>query len=113
MNKIKIFLSLPMSGRTDEEIRAQIKRMKEGLLKSALCEGKKVIFEHNLNCKFADGTLDAAETPNLLYLGEAIKKMAFCDYIALGAGWDKARGCLVEAMVAANYNITRIHAENF
>ena len=92
--QIKIFLSLPMSGRTDGEIKAHIDRMEEGLLKSALCEGREVIFEHNLDCEIAYGRLDAAENPSLLYLGEAIKKMAFCDYIALGDGWDKARGAL-------------------
>lgn len=39
------------------------------------------------------------------YLGNALHRMSVCDAVYFCNGWDKARGCLVEHMVAKNYDI--------
>lgn len=107
----KIFLSLPMSGRTDEEINAQIEEMKaEFLLKNPFDKGEKIIFVHNFKEMEVEAiTFDPFEgerkIPALYYLGRAINKMAYCDGVYLGRGWTTARGCQIEREVAYTYDI--------
>lgn len=108
---MKIFLSLPMSGRTDKEIRDQIDEMEHIIIESGVFEGEKIEFIHNLDNNIdPSGCLDLKHEP-LLYLGEAIRKMAFCDAIALGKGWADAHGCLIEYNVARLYGLFSWFAE--
>ncbi len=102
---MKIFLSLPMSGRIDKEIRDQIDEMERIIIESGLFEGQEIEFVHNLDNDIdPSGCLDLKHEP-LLYLGEAIRKMAFCDAIALGKGWNKAHGCNIEYDAARLYGL--------
>ncbi len=101
----KIFLSLPMSGRSDEEIKAQIEKMKaEFLLKNPFDEGEEIIFVDNLENDIDPSRCVDVKTEPLLYLGEAIRKLAYCDgaYFGIGA---QARGCVVEMEVCDSYDI--------
>lgn len=117
---MKIFLSLPMSGRTDEEIRNQIDEMERIIIESRVFEGQEIEFVHNLDIEFVHnldndidpkGCLDLKHEP-LLYLGEAIRKMAFCDAIALGKGWNKAHGCNIEYDAARLYGLFSFRCYN-
>lgn len=109
---MKIFLSLPMSGRTDEEIRNQIDEMERIIIESGLFEGQEIEFVHNLDNDIdPKGCLDLKHEP-LLYLGEAIRKMAFCDAIALGKGWNTARGCNIEYDAARLYGLFSFRCYN-
>lgn len=102
---MKIFLSLPMSGRTDKEIRDQIDEMEHMIIESGLFEGQEIEFVHNLDNDIdPKGCLDLKHEP-LLYFGEAIRKMAFCDAMALGKGWNNARGCIIEHDIAIHYGL--------
>ena len=101
----KIFLSLPMSGRTDEEIRTQIEEMKaKFLLKNPFGKGE-IIFVDNLENDIDPSSCIDVKTEPLLYLGEAIRKLAYCDGVYFGKGWSKARGCLIEMEVCVKYDI--------
>jgi hypothetical protein len=102
---MKIFLSLPMSGRTDEEIRNLIDEMEHIIIESGVFKGQEIEFVHNLDNDIdPSGCLDLKHEP-LLYLGEAIRKLAFCDAMALGKGWNNARGCYIESDVARHYGL--------
>lgn len=107
----KIFLSLPMSGRSDEEIRTQIEEMKaEFLLKNPLDNGDEIVFVHNFKeMEVVTNTFVPFEgerkTPALYYLGRAINKMAYCDGVYFGKGWSNARGCLIEMETCVKYDI--------
>lgn len=107
----RIFLSLPMSGRSDEEIKAQIEEMKaKFLLKNPLDKGEKIVFDHNFKeMEVVTNTFVPFEgerkTPALYYLGRAINKMSFCDGVYFGKGWSKARGCLIEMEACVKYGI--------
>lgn len=107
----KIFLSLPMSGRSDEEIMAQIEEMKaEFLLKNPFDDGEEIEFTHNFKEMEVEAiTFDPFEgerkIPALYYLGRAINKMAYCDGVYFGKGWSNARGCQIEREVAYTYGI--------
>lgn len=104
----KIFLSLPMSGRSDEEIQAQIEEMKaEFLLKNPFCEGEEIVFVDNLENDIDPSRCIDVKTEPLLYLGEAIRKLAYCDGVYFGKGWSKARGCMIEMEVCVKYGIPR------
>ena len=102
----KIFLSLPMSGRSDEEIMAQIEEMKARfLLKNPFGKGEEIIFVDNLENDIDPSSCIDVKTEPLLYLGEAIRKLAYCDGVYFGKGWSKARGCLIEMEVCVKYSI--------
>lgn len=108
---IRIFLSLPMSGRSDESIAAQIEQMKTYILESKIFGNSEIEFVDNV---FSGKLLESAWDENedsipkhkrLAYLGLAIAQMADCDAIALGKDWQKAKGCKVEHEVARQYSI--------
>ena len=102
----RIFLSLPMSGRSDEEIKAQIDEMKaEFLLHNPLDKGEEIVFVDNLENDIDPSRCVDVKTEPLLYLGEAIRKLAYCDGVYFGNGWTSARGCQVEREVAYTYGI--------
>ena len=101
----RIFLSLPMSGRSDKEIRDQIEEMKaEFLLKNLFDKGEEIYFVDNLENDIDPSRCIDVKTEPLLYLGEAIRKLAYCDgaYFGIGA---QARGCVVEMEVCDSYDI--------
>ena len=89
----RVFISVPMAGRTDNEIKCDIQ-----------C-GKAVYLENHPydDVEFVDNyiLIDApsCKNPALFYLGEAIKKLATCDDVVFCGNWKTARGCLVERMV--------------
>ena len=102
----KIFLSLPMSGRSDEEIMTQIEEMKaKFLLKNPLDKCEEIVFVDNLENDIDPSRCVDVKTEPLLYLGEAIRKLAYCDGVYFGKGWSKARGCLIEMEVCVKYDI--------
>ena len=103
--KKTIFLSLPMKGRTDVDIQNTIFGMKRII--TAMYPNDKLVFIDNFYCK-PEG-LEDAKHKSLLYLGEAIKKMAKCDYIAVIENRNcelyNYRGCYIEEEVARNYGL--------
>ena len=123
----RVFLSLPMSGRTDVEIEKQIEEMKRWILKSKYYDDEAIIFVHNLECNPQGyGIVDDYEEHGinyrcvpaecrqepLLYLASAIKQMAYVDGVFFGNGWAKARGCCVERNVAISYHIPVVNCSS-
>ena len=101
----RVFLSLPMSGYTDEEIAQNITWMKEMVLDSHIFGDEEIIFLHNMDTKPSTAQLENAVTVNLLYLGAAIMSMATCDAVVFHPDWEEARGCMVECYVSYKYLI--------
>ena len=103
--KKTIFLSLPMKGRTDVDIQNTIFGMKRII--TAMYPNDKLVFIDNFNC--TPENLEDTKHQPLLYLGEAIKKMAKCDYIAVienhNCNLYNYRGCYIEEEVARNYGL--------
>ena len=94
---MKIFLSQPMNGKTDEQIREE-RRIVE------------IRLHRKLNEKFEilDTVFDLDEgTHPLVYLGKSIEKMAEADIVCFMDGWGMARGCVIEHEVALKYNLKR------
>lgn len=94
---LKIFISQPMNGKTDEEILAERKNAKD------IC--KKLYFSDDvefINSFFQDAPMGAKP---LWYLGEAIKLLSEADVACFIRGWDTARGCAIEHKCAEEYGL--------
>lgn len=115
----RVFLSLPMSGRTDEQIKntifnEMIPVILENREQITDDDEEEIIFVDNFCMKakeMAEMERQAREavTPNLVYLGEALKKMATCDAVVFAEDIGDARGCMVELYVADKYNIPKFY----
>ena len=102
----KIFLSLPMSGRSAKEIRAQIEEMmNEFLASNHYARGEEVLFVDNLG--YEPDYRDYCKIEALTYLGGAIDKLAYVDSVYFGKGWTRARGCIIEWQTCMKYGIPR------
>lgn len=94
----KLFISIPMKGRTEEAIRHDMERMHK------LAE---VVFDQELEVIPTFVKHDPPETVNksIYCLGKAIQKMAEADYF-IGVDWCFAfKGCNIERSVAQEYGI--------
>ena len=95
---MKIFLSQPMNGKTDEQIRIERDNAKEYL---------KYLFRESI--EIIDSVFDLDEgTHPLVYLGKSIEKMAEADIVCFMKGWDESRGCIIEHDAAVRYGIKRL-----
>ena len=101
---MRVFLSLPMNGKTDEEINAELCKMEEWAI-TEFGPDEELHFVHNQFCPLKPAMQAPVKNEALLYLGEAIKKLAYCDAIIYHPDWESARGCRAEAGVAFDYGI--------
>lgn len=95
---MKLFVSQPMNGKTDEEI----KRERERAVKSV----KAKFGEVELIDSFFEGVPHDAKP--LWFLGESLKKLAEADVAYFCRGWYNARGCRIEHKCALEYGIDTI-----
>lgn len=93
----KLFISQPMRGKTNEEIRAERERAIE---ETETLLGEKVEI---IDSFFAGFSNDA-----LTCLAESIELLAKSDIVYFAKGWKNARGCRIEHECAVEYGIDRI-----
>ena len=96
----KLFVSLPMKGLSEREIRKRMNYLKS-LVELELKE------EVILIDTFIENEPDSKEINNigLYFLGESIKEMAYADIVIFADDWKKARGCKVEYAAAVEYEV--------
>ena len=105
---MKIFISVPMRGRTDEEIAEAIENAKGELVIMGSENNETVEYVDN----FVNPPLDEGVKNDPMWcLGGAIQKMSTCDAIYFCPGWDTARGCLIEKVVASVYGLMRLYKD--
>ena len=90
---MKIMISQPMKGKTNEQIREERKALVEALER----EGHEVV---DTVFETAPDNVDMA----VYMLGESIKFISKVDAVYFMKGWEKARGCKIEHQVAVEYN---------
>ena len=90
---MKIMISQPMKGKTEEEIRKE----REELVKQLENEGHEVI-----DTIFAEEPPKNSDTA-MWYLSKSIEAMSMVDGIVFMQGWENARGCKIEYEVALKY----------
>lgn len=101
MNKLKLFVSIPMAGRSEEEIR------------DGFTNAYQEVFTHYRDmANFSLVLLDSFFIENLTpleCLGKSIMLMSQADIVYFSKGWDKSRGCIIEHQVASFYNKTIVY----
>lgn len=96
----KIMISIPMGNRTKEEVVKQMSIIAKHLTDA----GNEVI----------DSFFDCHECPSVKHqdiycLAKSLELMANCDAVYFAAGWENARGCLIEHEVAEKYRLHRYY----
>ena len=87
---MKIMISQPMRGKTEEQIREE----REALVKRLQEEGHEVI----------DTVLDISENKSpIYYLSKSIELLDKADGVVFMKGWQEARGCRIDHQVAGDY----------
>lgn len=98
-----IFVSVPMHGRTDEEVWEDIMKAREDIPKLLPGEFCYTIMD-NFGCR------DDRKNGRLYYLGNAIQMMDLADVVYFCQGWEKSNGCRIEHEICELYGIQRIEA---
>lgn len=103
----KLFVSLPMRGLSEREIRKRMNYLKY-LVELELKE------EVILIDSFIENEPDSKEINNigLYFLGESIKELAYADIVIFANGWMKARGCKVEYKAAVEYEVKILYEDH-
>ena len=94
---MKIFISQPMSDRTEKEILRERQFIKD-----------LIIFTYGLNVHFIESFFEEETLDDpIIMLGKSIQLMYDADMIVFAENYTSARGCRIENMVAKEYGIKR------
>ena len=96
----KLFISLPMRGKTEDEIFARMGKLYEPFFK-----------DYELIRQYLT---EPPQNPsnNLYFLAHSIELMGEADLVLFAKDWSTAVGCRIERMICALYNIPYIEEEN-
>lgn len=91
---MKVFISQPMAGKTEEQIKLEREKLTE--------EFTSLNYEV-IDSVFKDFSKDKSP---IYYLAKSIELLDKADIVVFMNGWDKARGCRIEYEVAKEYGKT-------
>lgn len=98
----KLFVSVPMKGRTEEEIKASIQKMKKI---AEVYEGE----ELELIDSYIEGNPPKNNHQSVWYLGKSLEKLSEADiFIGIEDDFDWS-GCYIEGITAHRYGIKSYH----
>lgn len=91
----KLFISQPMNGLTDEEIKATRAKI------------IKKVTEQYGEVEVIDSFFESAphDAKPLWFLGKSLELLSNAGIVYFGIGWSKARGCKIEHTCAVEYGI--------
>ena len=92
----KLFISQPMRGKTDDEIKAERAR--------AIQSAEEVVGEplEVIDSFFENAPVDAKP---LWFLGKSLELLAGADVVYFVSGWEDYRGCKIEHTCSVEYDI--------
>ena len=90
---MKIFISQPMAGKSEREILDK---------RSTVIETLKNTYP---DCEIIDSFIHDNFSKGIQFIGKSITQMSDADLVVFLDGWDKARGCKIEEMIAKGYGI--------
>lgn len=90
---MKIFISQPMNGKTNEQIELERDIVIQKLQ------------DKYGDIKILDTIFDLEGASPLVYLGKGIEVLAQADLAYFMEGWEEARGCAIEYLCATIYGI--------
>ena len=97
---MKVFISQPMAGLTDEEIK---ERRSDCV--NTICR----MYPKPHTIKFLDSFFENYNGNAVQFLGKSIMLLGEADLAVFLPGWDKARGCRAEEFIAHTYEIERLY----
>lgn len=107
---MKVMLSQPMAGKTDEEIIAT----REKAIKALEARGYEIV-----NTLFTDEWYNRENMEKrgvvqipLCFLAKSLENMSLCHAVYFCKGWERARGCRLEHDAAVAYGLTVIYEED-
>lgn len=100
---MKVMLSQPMNGRSEEEIKKEREEIIEKFNKMHI---------EVINTLFTEEAPDDCNVA-VYYLGKSISEMKDIDALYLCDNWNLARGCRIEEKVAKEYGIKILDKEFF
>ena len=93
---MKVMISLPMSGRNDDEVKARMSYLKKEFAKLHI----------EVVDSFITDEIEGSNYPGVYYLGRTLMKfMHNVDAVYFDDGWFEARGCRIENAVCQEYGI--------
>lgn len=95
---VKVFISQPMKGKTDEEILA-VREKAIASVKEKIADGEEVLVIDS----FLQGA--PADARPLWFLGKSLELLSTADVAYFAKGWENARGCRIENTCAIEYGI--------
>ena len=101
----KLFVSQPMRGKTDTEIRAE-RAIAVRYAQEEMEEPFEVIPSYTVGRNFEGKGLAVQ------YLAESLRLLADADVAVFAKGWEEARGCRIEMMVCRYYGIDTIEMKD-
>ena len=104
-NTIKVFISVPMTGRTESEILEQIEKEKSKAFNHFHndCDTKVIFLASYITEEDIKGNQD--RNNNIYLLAKSIEILSCANTIWMGENWQKSRGCQVEHKVAIEYGL--------
>lgn len=93
---MKVMISLPMNGRSDDEVRARMAYLKKEFAKLHI----------EVVDSFITDEIEGSNYPGVYYLGRTLMKfMHNVDAVYFDDGWFEARGCRIENAICQEYGI--------
>lgn len=89
--KTKVFVSLPMNGRAEDEIKQSFETIKNTFPS---------------DWELLDTLFDFGDKSPIYYLGKSIELMSEANIVIFAEDWENARGCRIEYEVAKQYGKT-------
>lgn len=110
---LRVFISVPMNGRTEEAIMADIEEAKAAFNKffGLDFDGDEVTFIHTFTPFLQEKTPDECRNDRVWYLGNSIKILSTCDIILFAKNSYRANGCNVEDHISDSYGIPSIRID--
>ena len=104
---MKVMISQPFAGKSDEEIQATRKRA----IMYLNSQGHEIVNTFFEGDTYDEGYLTSFGVKNIpmYFLGKSIEMMASCDAVYFCKGWKKARGCIIENAAAKAYGVKMIY----
>lgn len=102
---VNVFISQPMKDKTREEIIKEYRTIAwvyEDLAKAT--HTLKDVDKVNIIGPYFDDSKGVKSDP-VCFLGETIKLMSHADYVVFCNGWEDARSCRIERIIANEYGI--------
>ena len=105
-----VFISLPMSGKTDKEIGHRLCSINGAVKKACVAKfgwnwDDIMTIDNFWDHDEPDHTGMKVKNTRIFYLGGALQKMSMADAVYFDEGWEQSIGCNVERYVALKYNM--------